>query len=154
MAVTSMSVRRTAGFGGMALAAAVALAAAGHPAAAAQFPRAASPPAAGMISTVAGNVGGPAKATKVAVGSCGVAFRGGQVRIAGGSSVRTVNPQTGWLTTAAGNNGAGPPGDGGPASAASLGDACGVAVDHAGNLVIADATGWRIRVVAHTTGTF
>jgi hypothetical protein len=76
------------------------------------------------------------------------------VRVADGTTVRTVNARTDWLTTAAGNDAAGPLGDGGPASAASLGVACGVAVDHAGNLVIADAAGFRIRVVAHATATF
>jgi hypothetical protein len=160
---THTLLRRTAGRGAIMLAATGALAATGLPAAAA-LPAAtvlpgdahAAPPplVAGTISTVAGNVGGPAKATKVAASSCGIAYRGGQVRIAGGTSVRTVNARTDWLTTAAGNDAAGPLGDGGPASVASLGDACGVAMDHAGNLVIADATGWRIRVVAHTTGTF
>ena len=135
-----------------AMTATVALAAAGLPLAAVlglgAAPAAAQPPAAGTISTVAGSAGGPAKATKVAVSSCGLAYRGGQVRVADGTTVRTVNARTDWLTTAAGNDAAGPLGDGGPASAASLGVACGVAVDHAGNLVIADAAGFRIRVVA------
>jgi hypothetical protein len=54
-------------------------------------PAVAQPPAAGTISTVAGSAGGPAKATKVAVSSCGLAYRGGQVRIADGTTVRTVN---------------------------------------------------------------
>ena len=155
--------RHAAGRGAIVLAATGALAAAGVPAAVAlpaaparpgDAHAAAPPQAAWTISTVAGNVGGPAKATKVAVSSCGLADRGGQVRIAGGTSVRTVSARTGWLTTAAGNNAAGPLGDGGPASAASLRAACGVALDHAGNLLIADAAGFRIRVVAHTTGAF
>ena len=141
-----------------AMTATVALAAAGLPLAAVlglgAAPAAAQPPAAGTISTVAGSAGGPAKATKVAVSSCGLAYRGGQVRIADGTTVRTVNARTDWLTTAAGNDAAGPLGDGGPASAASLGVACGVAVDHAGNLLIADAARFRIRVVAHATATF
>jgi len=154
--------RHTAGRGAIVLAATGALAAVGVPAAVAlpaaparpgDAHAAAAPQAAWTISTVAGSVGGPAKATKVAVSSCGLADRGGQVRIAGGTSVRTVSARTGWLTTAAGNNAAGPLGDGGPASAASLRAACGVALDHAGNLLIADAAGFRIRVVAHTTGT-
>jgi sugar lactone lactonase YvrE len=46
------------------------------------------------------------------------------------------------------------PGDGGPATSAFLFTPKGVAVDGAGNLVIADAVGERIRVVAHSTGTF
>ncbi len=46
------------------------------------------------------------------------------------------------------------PGDGGPATSAFLFSPHGVAVDGAGNLVIADALGERIRVVAASTGTF
>src|SRR5690348_17959852 len=67
--------------------------------------RAAAPPglAAGVISTVAGGVGGPGKATKVAVSPAGVAFIGGSLYIADALSVRKVNPATGGLTTPAGN---------------------------------------------------
>jgi trimeric autotransporter adhesin len=120
---------------------------------------AAAPPAAGVISTVAGNVGGPAKATNVAVPACGVAYAGGAVRIADGSTIRAVNAQTDFLTTPAGNNTAGGgaqalPGDGGPATSGGLSSACGVALDQHGNLAIADSNDERIRVVAHSTGTF
>ena len=45
-------------------------------------------------------------------------------------------------------------GDGGPATAAELDDPQAVAVDGAGNLVIADTGNERIRVVAESTGTF
>jgi DNA-binding beta-propeller fold protein YncE len=45
-------------------------------------------------------------------------------------------------------------GDGGPASAAELNDPEGVAVDAAGNLVIADTYNSRVRVVAAASGTF
>ena len=45
-------------------------------------------------------------------------------------------------------------GDGGPATAAELTTRQGVAVDGAGNLVIADTGNNRVRVVAASTGTF
>ncbi len=45
-------------------------------------------------------------------------------------------------------------GDGGPATSAGLNAPDGVAVDAAGNLVIADTSDSRIRVVAGSTGTF
>src|SRR5207249_2766490 len=66
-------------------------------------------------------------------------------------AVRKIG-STGFLTTPAGIGVGGPLGDGGPAARASVA-ACGIAVDHAGNLVIADSGG-RIRVVAARTGTF
>src|SRR5215472_16477663 len=50
---------------------------------------------AGTISTVAGNVGGPGRATNVSVPACGVAFGGGLVRVADGARVRLVNAQNG-----------------------------------------------------------
>jgi hypothetical protein len=150
--------------GAMAVVAAAALAGASGSAAAAPLPgvahaRQAAPPPADVISTVAGNVGGPAKATNVAVPACGVAYAGGVVRIADGPTVRAVNVQTDFLTTLAGNNtasGGAPvlPGDGGPATSGALSSACGVALDQHGNLAIADAADERIRLVAHSTGTF
>ena len=153
---------RVARGGAMAVVAAAALA--GASAAAAPLPgmahqRQAAPLPAGVISTVAGNVGGPAKATKVAVPACGVAYAGGVARIADGSTVRAVNVRTDFLTTPAGNNTAGGgaptlPGDGGPATSGGLSSACGAALDQHGNLAIADAGAERIRLVAHSTGTF
>jgi NHL repeat len=112
---------------------------------------------AGDISTVAGGVGGPAKATKVAMGALGVASAGGSIYVAGvtqsGGTVRKVSP-AGELTTPVGTGVPGPPGDGGLASKASLGGADGVAVDHSGNPAIADTYGSRLRLVAAHTGTF
>ena len=149
--MTSTLMPRVARGGAMAVVAAAALAGASTAAAA--------PPPAGVISTVAGNVGGPAKATNVAAPACGLAYAGGAVRIADGPTVRAVNVQTDFLTTPAGNNTAGGgaptlPGDGGPATSGGLIGACGVALDHHGNLAIADASDERIRLVAHSTGTF
>ena len=111
-----------------------------------------------IISTVAGGVGGPARATKVALpaadlaGACGVSFHGGSLYIADFSSVRQVSPQTDKLTTPAGTGSLSPLGNGGPAVKAAV-RTCDVAVDGHGNLVIADQRD-QVRVVAAGTGTF
>ena len=55
------------------------------------------------------------------------------------------------LTTLAGTGAAGPFGAGGAAARASI-DAAGVAVDHAGNVVIADPFQRRVEVVPGKTG--
>jgi len=99
-------------------------------------------------------VGGPAKATTVALpGACGVSFAAGAIYVGDSSAVRKVSG-TGWLSTPAGTGTAGPRGDGGPAVKASFDEACGVVSDRARNLVIADTRHSRIRVVAAATGTF
>ena len=120
---------------------------------AAARPGAASP--AGTITTVAGGVGGPAKATTVPVyGPLGVTFGAGHVYIAAGTVVRAVNPRHDWLTTPAGTGTPYPPiGNGGLATAANL-YTFGTAVDGSGNLVIADSKHSQIQVVAAKTGTF
>ena len=115
-------------------------------------PHAPSPVASG-ISTVAGAVGGPAKATNVAIfPDCHLAFRAGFLYVAHNGVVRTVSLRTGWLTNPVGTGSIAPLGDGGLATRAAV-RACGAAFDHSGNLVIADGAG-RIRVVAARTGTF
>ncbi len=111
--------------------------------------------AAGVISTIAGGVGGPAKARHVGLPSaCGVAFGAGSLYIGDGAAVRRVSPGSDELTTPAGTGSAAPLGDGGLAVRAALSSACGVAVDPAGNLVIADAGHERVRVVAASSGSF
>ncbi len=117
----------------------------------------AAPPApaagtAGVISTIAGGPGGPAPATTVAVpGPCGLASASGALYI-GAGVVREVSIGTGQLTTPAGDAAPGSLDDGVPATATAL-NACGVTVDHQGNLVVAaDAT--QVAVVAESTGTF
>jgi trimeric autotransporter adhesin len=89
---------------------------------------------------------------------CGVSYAHGSLYVADGSTVRRVSPQTGWLTTPAGEGlpfqMTPPLGDGGPASSAILNQACGTVVDHSGNLVITDSGNSRVRVVAESTGTF
>ena len=117
------------------------LAGAGQAAAAAHpgeptVPGGSRPAAVGVISTVAGGVGGPARATGVGVIPCGVAFAGGHVYIGTESAVRELNPGSDWLTTPAGTGVTGPLGDGGPAAKASVGRACRVGVDQSGNLLI------------------
>jgi hypothetical protein len=61
---------------------------------------------------------------------------------------------TGYIYTVAGKARLGFSGDGGPATSAKLNDPVGVAVDRAGNLVIADLVNQRVRVVAVGSGTF
>jgi sugar lactone lactonase YvrE len=113
-----------------------------------------------VISTVAGGVGGPGRATLVAVTPCGVSFGAGHVYVSSFASVRKVDPGTDRLTTPAGTGVTGPLGDGRLATRASVSTSshglgtCGAAVDHSGNLVLADAGHSRIRVVAASTGTF
>jgi hypothetical protein len=60
----------------------------------------------------------------------------------------------GDIYTVAGDGTYGFSGDGGPAISAALRGPGSVAADGAGNLLIADTYNQRIRVVAHTTGTF
>ena len=106
----------------------------------------------GIISTVAGGVGGPGPAASVAVSPCGVRWAGGWLYIGDGSTVRRVSTATGALTTVAGDNAAGPAGDGGAAVGSAISQACGTVLDGAGNLVIAAAA--QVQVVAARTGTF
>ncbi|MFE2873451.1 hypothetical protein [Embleya sp. NPDC059259] len=105
----------------------------------------------GVVTTIAGGVkpgpsgdGGPATAAWVPT-PMGVAVDGGgNVYIAEfGGRVRKVDP-SGVITTVAGT---GMAGDGGPATAASLNEPRGLAVDDAGNLYIADSKNHRIRRV-------
>jgi trimeric autotransporter adhesin len=122
----------------------------------------------GARSFVAGNGssafsgdGGPATAAgltvrDMAVDSSGNLFVADYLN----KRIRKVAAGTGVITTVAGNGTPGFSGDGGPATAASLGTPVSVAVDPAGNLfiAIADTTniyssvGTRIRRVSATTG--
>jgi trimeric autotransporter adhesin len=142
-----------------AMAATAALAGAGT--AAASGPRAAA--AAGTISAIAGGIGGPGKATDIAMpfgDACGMTYGAGALYGANTAGllndkvVQKIDPVTDELTTVAGDGSAAPyRGNGGPAASASL-SASGVALDHSGNLVISDLVDSRIRVVAAQTGTF
>jgi sugar lactone lactonase YvrE len=107
----------------------------------------------GIISTVAGTGSygysgdnGPATSAKLAI-PFGIAVDGaGNLYIAdtGNDRIRKVDG-AGTITTIAGNGSAGFAGDGGASTAASLNKPLGVAVDSAGNIVIADTYNQRIR---------
>jgi sugar lactone lactonase YvrE len=116
--------------------------------------------ASGIITTVAGNGtlgsggdSGPATSAQLYYPT-GLAFDGsGNLYIAdnGNQRIRKVDA-TGIITTVAGTGTASFSGDGGPATAATLNDPTGVAVDTAGNLYIADYGNQRIRKI-NTLGT-
>jgi sugar lactone lactonase YvrE len=102
--------------------------------------------AAGVISTVAGNGkigfsgdGGPARAAQLNWPRCVAVDSTGNLYIADtyNQRIRKVTA-AGAISTVAGNGIRGFSGDGGPATAAQLGDPGGVTVDTAGNLYIVD----------------
>jgi hypothetical protein len=109
---------------------------------------------AGTITTVAGGVGGPAKATTVAVSPCGARFAGGSLYAGDIAAIRQISPASDQLTTPVGTGSTTPLGDGGPATEAGLNGSCTAVPDPAGNLVVADIFDNRIRAVAAATGTF
>src|SRR5947208_1540428 len=113
----------------------------------------------GIITTIAGNGtpsfsgdGGPATTAQigfvpgVAVDPAGNLF----ITDHNAQRIRRVDAATGIITTVAGNGTAGFSGDGGPATAAELGSPVAVAVDAAGNVLIADT--FRVRRVDATSG--
>ncbi|HXP86876.1 MAG TPA: hypothetical protein VN841_19260 [Bryobacteraceae bacterium] len=110
----------------------------------------------GVIAIVAGTVsptnigdGGPATNAQFLNPEGLAADREGNVYIAdySNSRVRKV-ARDGTITTIAGNGTAGFSGDGGPAVKAQINGPVGLAVDLAGNLLIADAVNNRVRRVA------
>jgi uncharacterized protein (TIGR03437 family) len=111
--------------------------------------------AAGTIVTFAGNGlqsfsgdGGPAPSASIAKAVAVVADYSGNVFIADqlNNRIRKVDT-TGKITTVAGTGAANFSGDGGPATAATLNAPTGLAVDPAGNLLIADVGNQRIRKI-------
>jgi trimeric autotransporter adhesin len=109
--------------------------------------------AAGTISTVAGGVGGPAKATQVSLSPYSVFNGTGGLYLADYGSVALVSPQTDQLTPVAGTGVPGPLGDKGAATRASMITTM-VAQDKSGNLLIADQGDQRVRVAAAHTGRY
>ncbi|HEY3733030.1 MAG TPA: hypothetical protein VGL63_03860 [Streptosporangiaceae bacterium] len=116
------------------------------------------PATAGVISTVAGGVGGPGLATSVPLAvysrsqPCGVSSSGSSLYVDDGV-VRQVSARTGRLITPVGTFASAPVGTGGPAAAAGL-NSCGTVKDRNGNLIVTDLANNLVRVVAGSTGTF
>jgi uncharacterized protein (DUF427 family) len=130
-------------------------------------------PGSDWLTTPAGSdafdpVAGGRRAAEASLdGACGVGVdRSGNLVITdtGNQRIEVVAASTGafygrtmtagHIYTVAGNGKYGFFGDGGPATSARLGSPGGVAVDGAGNLVIADTNNSRVRVEAASTGTF
>jgi sugar lactone lactonase YvrE len=117
----------------------------------------------GTVTIVAGNGaqggfttgdGGPATSGKLTTPS-GVAVDGfGNIFIADRTycRIRAVSAQTGIISTLAGTGSCWYSGDGGPASSAEVNDPSGVAVDHSGNILIADTLNCLVREVSASTG--
>jgi sugar lactone lactonase YvrE len=114
----------------------------------------------GIITTVAGNGirgfsgdGGPATSAQLSLPWSVSVDISGNLFIADADNhrVRRVDATTHIITTFAGG-GPGGIGDGGPATSAFLNGNFGSVLDHAGNLLIADAGNERIRKVDHSTG--
>jgi hypothetical protein len=115
---------------------------------------------AGIITTVAGNgtsgyTGdhGPATSAELSFPTGMWIDASGNLLIADESNfvIREVNAQ-GIITTVAGNGTSGTSGDGGPATAAQLEGAYGVAEDIQGNIFIGDYSGQSVREVTAATG--
>jgi sugar lactone lactonase YvrE len=110
---------------------------------------------AGVVSTIAGNgkgggVTGTGQAIEVSIGGpTGVAVdRKGNIYITQGGYHRIRKVTTdGRIAPFAGNGKEGPGGDGGPATAAQLGDPQQVAVDAQGNVYVTDSGNHRIRKI-------
>jgi len=110
--------------------------------------------ATGVITTVAGDGNcsftGDGLATSVGVGyPQGVAVDANDNLFVSDNTnrVRWVSP-SGFITTIAGTGNGGYFGDGGPATAAWLYTPTGIALDTAGNILVADYNNWRIRSIS------
>ena len=111
------------------------------------------------ISTVVGSVGGgpgytgdggQGNVAQLNLPSALALDTSGNLFIAdtGNDAIRKLNLSSGIITTVAGQGGAGFAGDGGLASRAQFNNPSGLAFDHSGNLLIADTTNNRIRMMA------
>ena len=116
----------------------------------------------GIIRTVAGSGGnapnacnsgdgGPATAATLQMPCAVAADHEGHLFITSGDSVREVDLSTGAIATVAGNGDSGFSGDGGLATAASLDDPGGIAVDSAGNYLYMEDN-YRVRKLDLATG--
>ncbi len=114
----------------------------------------------GHITTLAGGAtftgdGGDAAGAVLAGPEQVVVDSAGNVLVAdtGNHRIRKVDALTGLITTVAGNGRFGLTGDGGPAVAASFTFPAGVAIDAAGNILVADTGNSRIRRIDADTAT-
>jgi sugar lactone lactonase YvrE len=115
--------------------------------------------ATGIITTAAGSgsnsySGDGGQATSAGVSQpYGVAVdSSGNIYATSGNRIRKVTVSTGIISTVAGTGTSSYSGDGGQATSATLSNACGVVVDSAGNIYIADTNNHRIRKVTVSTG--
>jgi len=113
----------------------------------------------GIITTVAGNGtqgfagdGGVATSASLYSPNGVTVDSDGNLFIADTNRIRKVVAGSGIITTVAGNGTQGFAGDGAAATSSNLYGPCGVTVDSAGNLYIADLYNHRIRKVAADTG--
>jgi len=98
--------------------------------------------------------GGPAIAAQIHAPKHLVVDSAGNIYFADSlnNRIRKVSATTGVITTVAGSGPAGFSGDGGVATAAELNNPQGVAIDSAGDVLIADTLNRRIRKVSAATG--
>ena len=117
--------------------------------------------ATGIISTVAGNGtagysgdGGAATSAELSGPGGLVVDAAGNIYIGdfGNNRIRKVNASTGIISTLAGNGTQGYSGDGGAATSAELNGPCGLALDSAANVYVADYGNNRVRKVTVSTG--
>ena len=124
-----------------------------------------TPAGSGGLVLLHGLLGNHRLATNASVDACDVtADNQGNLVIAGQDLIRVVAASTGTfygqamtaghIYDVAGTGNFGYSGDGGPATQADIGEVAGVAVDSAGNILIAASESNAIRVVAASTGTF
>lgn len=108
---------------------------------------------AASIRTIDGGVGGPAAAASISIGApCAVTVSKDSLYVGevGGGLVRSINTVTGRLTTVAGVGVPGESLNGAAAARSPVGGPCALAVDHSGNLLIAQTN--VISVVPARTG--
>ena len=117
--------------------------------------------ATGTISTVAGigsssfsGDGGPATAAALQAPYSLALDAATNIFVADTNNhrIRRIDARTGIISTVAGNGSWGFSGDGGPATGAALSSPSGVAVDAAGNVLVADTGNHRVRRIDGRTG--